>query len=290
MAVRILDGISEIIDSFDAVLVDLWGCVHNGLAPYPGAIDCLHRIRAAERQVLFLSNAPRPRWSVAERLESIGVPDHSYDAIVSSGDVTIRALNRRDDPWHANLGSRYYHLGPDRSAAMIDAIEGEAVPFDAADYILNTGLIDDETETVDDYRDTLNQALTRAVPMVCANPDRLVMRGDSTILCAGALAEAYEAMGGPVRYHGKPYASAYDMAFETLRHPGRDRVLMIGDSFSTDIAGAVDYGIASVWIAGGIHADEVGYLPGRPLDAARVAKLVAAAPAQPTAVAAGLVW
>ena len=276
--------------AYEAFLVDLWGCVHNGVRPYPGAIDCLRRLRAADKRVVFLSNAPRPAEAVQERLASVGVPEDSFDAIVSSGDATVRALNQRTDPWHAALGKRFFHLGPERSAAMICAIDGEAVGFEDAEYILNTGPVQDEIETVEDYRGLLERALARRLPMVCANPDIAVMRGERIIPCAGALARAYEAMGGEVRQHGKPHASIFEMAFARLGGPQRARVVMLGDGVATDIAGAEAYGIDSVWIAGGIDGAEVGYAPGAPLHRAKIRAALAAAGVRPSMVIAALVW
>jgi HAD superfamily hydrolase (TIGR01459 family) len=290
MSFRIIAGFSEIQDAYDGALVDLWGCVHNGVQPYPGVVDCLRRMRGAGLRVLFLSNAPRPHWAVSRQLEGFGVPEDCADAIIASGDVTIAALNRPDDTWHARLGRRFYHLGPERSAGMIGEIEGEAVALEAADYVLNTGLFDDAVETVEDYRELLARALARDLPMVCANPDRVVMRGERRIFCAGALADAYEEMGGQVRRHGKPYESIYRMAFGRLDGIPRRRVIMIGDSFSTDIAGAAGVGIDSLWIAGGIHAPEVGFRDGAPLDPARVAEVIEQAAAPPTLVVPRLTW
>jgi len=290
MAPRFISGIAEIADDYGHFLLDLWGCVHDGLRPYPGAVDCLLRLRAAGKRVLLVSNAPRPRPSVAASLGEMGVPAEAYDGILTSGDTTVRALNRRDDPWHAALGRRYFHLGPARHAGLLAAIEDEGVAFDAADYILNTGPVDDESETVEDYAPMLSEALARRLPMVCANPDLAVMRGDRVVTCAGALAKAYAAIGGEVRQHGKPYASTYDLAFECLGGPGKSDVLMVGDGLWTDVAGAEAYGIDSLWLAGGIHGDEAGYVPGRPLDRAAIAAGLARLGARPTMVALGLAW
>ena len=290
MTIRIADDLAGLIGDYDAVLCDLWGCVHDGRKPYPGALDCLRRIRGDGRTVLFLSNAPRPDWAVRRQLGGFGVASDCYDHVISSGDATIEALNRRDDPWHAALGRRYYHLGPERSLGLMQALDGETVPFEEAEVIVNTGLVDDDIETVEDYQPFLRHALARGLPMVCANPDLVVMRGDRTIYCAGALAEAYEAMGGEVRRHGKPYESVFRMAFERLGAPDLSRLLMVGDGFLTDIAGAANVGIDSLWIAAGIHGPEVGYVPGRPLEPERVRAACAAAGQYPTWAAPALIW
>jgi HAD superfamily hydrolase (TIGR01459 family) len=290
MAPQFISGLAEIAGRYRHTLMDLWGCVHNGVEPYPGAIDCLCRLRAAGTTVLLLSNAPRPHWAVAERLAGVGVPEDCYDAILSSGDATIRALNERIDPWHRALGRRYFHLGPARSAGMIREVADEAVAFEAADYILVTGPVDDEAETAADYRPLLEAALKRRLPMVSANPDLVVMRGDKVVTCAGSLARLYTEMGGEVREHGKPQASIYEMAFERLGQPERAAVLMVGDGLFTDIAGAAGFGIDSLWLAAGIHGAEAGYEPGRPLDRARISAALEALGAHPTYVTESLAW
>lgn len=290
MTIPVIDGIAEVIDRYDAVLCDLWGCVHDGVRPYPGVVDCLRRLRDSGRRIVMLSNAPRQNWAVAKQLDAIGLPEDCYDAIVSSGDATVAALNERVDCWHAALGRRYYHLGPERSAMLVDALIGETVGFDQAEVIVNTGLVDDARETPDDYRELLARAFSRGLPMVCANPDVVVVHGDRQVFCAGALAHAYEAMGGQVRWHGKPYESVYEIAFKALPGVARDRVMMVGDGMHTDIAGARGIGIDSLWIVGGIHAAEVGQGPGRAIDGARITDFCTRHDEAPTAALARLVW
>ena len=286
----IVSGFSELSRNYDAALVDLWGCVHNGIEPYAGVLDCLRRMRGAGLKVLFLSNAPRPAWAVWRQLEGLGVAADCGDGVISSGDATVRALNRRDDAWHAGLGRSYYHLGPEKSAAMLGEIDDAAVAFEAADYIVNTGLLDDAAETPEDYLELLARAAGRGLPMVCANPDRVVMRGGDMIYCAGALAQAYEELSGEVRYHGKPHGSVYRMAFEWLGDTKPARVVMIGDSFATDIEGANRAGIDSIWLAGGIHGPEAGFAEGQPLEPRKVQSCIGASGTRPTWVMARLCW
>lgn len=287
---RFIDGLREVAGGYDAFLVDLWGTVHDGIRPGPGALDCLYRLKAGGRRVLFLSNAPRPAAAVAERLRDLGVPDDCWDAIVSSGDATIRALNGREDPWHAALGRRYFHLGPAAGAALTDEIEGEAAGLEHCDYLLATGLVDDRGEDPEDYRGLFERALARGLPLVSANPDLVVMRGETTHFCAGALARLYAGMGGQVRQHGKPDAGVFDLAFRALGQPDKARVLMIGDGLATDIAGARGYGLDSLWIASGIHGAELGVRAGAPLDRAAVAARLEAHGARPSMVLERLSW
>jgi len=289
-ASRQLAGLSDLAGCYDAVIVDLWGVVHDGYAAYPGALSCLN-ILGGGVQRLFLSNAPRSSDRVVRRLEELGIPGTAYDHIITSGDLTRRALERRDDAWHAALGRAYYHLGPRRDAALTDGLAYRAVPCLAdADFILNTGLVNDETETVAAYETLLDAALARRLPMICANPDLSVVRGLCRVPCAGAVAAAYAARGGPTRYHGKPHPPAYAACFERFDGIDRRRILAIGDSLHTDIAGAVAVGIDALLVTGGVHADELGLAPGEVADPHSLAELCARAGPRPVAALPALVW
>lgn len=290
MMPRQITGLSEIVDDYDALLVDLWGCVVDGMAAFPEAVDCLRRLRAAGRTVIFVTNVPRPSGVVRERLESIGVSADCYDGLVTSGDATIEALNRRDDPWHAAFGERFYHIGAGRNEALLREIKGSETPIEAADYILTTGFRNRGTDTPEIYSDVYAEAIARRLPMVCANPDQASQHGDAIVYRAGAVAEAYRARGGDVGFHGKPYERIYRMAFDMLGGPESRRLLMIGDNLATDIAGAKAAGIDALWIAGGLHAGDVGLADGAALDPEKAAGLLETTGHAPRAVAARLSW
>ncbi|MEQ9639514.1 MAG: TIGR01459 family HAD-type hydrolase [Alphaproteobacteria bacterium] len=292
MSIEIHDGLRELAPGYDAVLCDLWGAVHDGIEPYPGAIDCLHAIRAAGVKVMLLSNAPRPSSEVGQWLaDNIGVPTDAYDGVLTSGDATIAALNQRDDAEHAAIGQRYFDLGPSRNKTLHEAITGaEPAPFEQAEFILCSGLYNDETDKPEDYRETLAQAVARGMALVCVNPDRVVNRGERLVPCAGAIAEYYENLGGKTLYHGKPWPSVYDRALRAMGVE-KPRALMVGDGLQTDIEGARRYGIDSVWIAGGIHAADVGFKAGDAhLDGAKVAAFCAEKNQAPTYAVPALVW
>lgn len=283
-------GLRDIAADYDGYLIDLWGTLHNGIAPMPGALDCLARLKATGKRICLLSNAPRRVASVVARLDSMDVPRGLYDAVMSSGEATHRALAARSDPWHARLGRRCLHLGPPRDddvhegtgLAMVERVE-------EADFLLATG-IDAWDETVEQYEPLLAAAAGRGLPMVCANPDLVVMVGDRMSICAGALAARYEALGGDVFYHGKPYPSVYDECFRLIGIDRPERVLGVGDSLRTDVAGANRAGAAALLLTGGIHAEEFALPPGAEPDAARLAEAIAREGAAPAYVAHGLVW
>tara|TARA_A100001037_G_scaffold44941_2_gene36079 strand:- start:14455 stop:15330 length:876 start_codon:yes stop_codon:yes gene_type:complete len=258
MTVPIIDGVSTLAPRYDAMILDMWGLIHDGVAPYPGVPECLDRLREHGVRALFLSNAPRPSDKVVDRLRDMGIRDDQYERVITSGDVTRDALSRRFDDWHAALGTRCLLIGPQRDWGLVDGLEFEMVEsVEAADFLLNTGLYDDESEGLADYADRLARARDLELPMVCANPDLSVMRGEKLVLCAGSLAKAYEDLGGDVRYHGKPHARPYEFCFEALAGVPRERILAAGDSLRTDIAGANAAGIDGVFVMGGLHAEEL---------------------------------
>ena len=265
-----LSGLGAIIGNYDALLVDLWGCVHNGVEPFPAAVDALSRATAAGVTVCLLSNGPRRVSAIVKRLDEMGVPRDVYQHVVTSGEATWRALSSPSDAWHKALGRRCYHLGPDRDDSVRQDAGLELVTkLSEADFIVNTGTYDN-ADVLDDYEDRLQEALKFKLPMVCANPDLVVHIGDDLTICAGLIAQRYEALGGDVAYHGKPYPSVYAMCFETLGMPEPKRVLGIGDAIRTDVAGAKAAGCDALFLASGIYVD--GFETSDPAPEAVVAK------------------
>ena len=280
--IPILSSIAALAPGTEAWLVDLWGVMHNGVAPFASAVEACRRYRQQDGRVLLLSNAPRPWQSVAAQLDRIGVAREAWDAIVSSGDAA-RALVAR-------LGAAaVFHLGPERDLPLYEGLDVQRVPAEQAEAVVCTGLFDDEAETPEDYAALLTSLRARKLPMICANPDLSVERGDRIVFCAGALAEAYARMGGEVAYAGKPYLPVYDMAFATLarlrgRPLAKDTVLAIGDGIRTDIEGAAAAGVRSVFVASGVHAGAAT------LDAGLLARLFPGNGARPIAAMAALAW
>jgi HAD superfamily hydrolase (TIGR01459 family) len=292
MTIPILAGLAPIAERYDALILDLWGVVHDGRRPYPGALPCLEQLRAAGKRRLFLSNAPRLATQVARFLERLGIVEgRHYDHLVSSGDVAREALERRDDAWHAALGRRYFQIGPERDVGLLEGLDYRpAATVGEAQFLLNTGFFDDESEGVEDYDALFAEALARGLPMVCANPDLSVMRGDREVPCAGTLAAAYAARGGDVGYHGKPHPRAYQICFRRLEGLSRRRTLVLGDSLRTDMAGAQALDLDAVLVTGGIHADELGSSAGAAPTPERIEAACAGAGVRPLAAMAALVW
>lgn len=279
---RHIERFSAVADDYDGFIIDLWGVIHDGVRPYPGALDVLRRLQG--RPVLLLSNAPRRAWSAQRMLRRMGIDDGSYTAILTSGEATWLALRDRTDPWFARLGRRVYHLGPERDRNVLDGLDLVRVASpEEAEFVLNTGPDDErDTQAIESFSGELAACLACELPMICANPDLVVMRAGKTILCAGALAERYAGMGGDVRSIGKPDAGIYALALAELGLPA-SRVLAVGDSLRTDIAGAELSGLPSLWVLGGIHAADAS-------DRAGAAGLAAASGLAPTAAIDCLCW
>ncbi len=248
-------GLGDFAFEYDAVIADIWGIVHNGVEPFETACEALRRYRMDYGPVVLVSNAPRPSSSVAEQLDSLGVSNEIYDAIVTSGDVTSSALEQRQ---YTNV----FHLGPERDLPLVETLQVHLCDIDEAQAVLCTGLVDDTTEVPEDYGDMFSEFEDHDLTMICANPDLVVERGDRLVYCAGALAQAYEGLGGEVIYAGKPYPEIYKLALATIEeHAGREisksKILAIGDGLRTDIRGALNAGIPCLFVAGGIHGNEL---------------------------------
>jgi len=285
-----IHGLGEIARHYDGFILDLWGVLHDGERPYPGAVDCLRRLRAAGKRLLVLSNAPRRVAAAVARMEEIGVPASLMDAVMTSGEEAYGHLKARGDAWYAGLGRACYHLGPERDSGMVEGLDLDVVDDVAdAEFILNTGA-DRDGERVEDYAELLGAAAARGVKMVCANPDLVVIHRGRMQICAGLLAQHYESLGGEVRWHGKPYPETYAACLRRLGIADRRRILAVGDSFRTDIAGAGGAGIDSLFVAHGIHGEELETPPGGHPDPAKLAGLIARTGHAPIAVVPGFVW
>jgi HAD superfamily hydrolase (TIGR01459 family) len=248
------EKLRDLVGGVDVVLSDIWGVVHNGLVAFPEACEALHTFRSRGGTVILITNAPRPADSVQRQLRKFGVADATYDAIVSSGDLTRNYVA-------GHPGRKVFWLGPERDNSIHRGLDPLLAPLEHADYIVCTGLFDDETESAEDYRAMLLEARERKLPLICANPDIVVERGDRLIYCAGAIAELYRELGGEVIFYGKPHRPIYERALElAAERRGRttelSRVLAIGDSVRTDLAGAHAFGVDCLFVTRGIHAEE----------------------------------
>ena len=292
--IPIHDGLSQLAGRYDAFIVDLWGVMHNGVRAFPEAVACLGELRQRDKRVLILSNAPRRADEVAKRNAELGIAPELADAVMSSGEDAWRHLATRSDPWYRALGRRCYHIGPERDWGMREGLDLDFVAAVVeADFVLNTGA-EGGDDTVAHYEPLLAQARAAGLPMVCANPDLEVIRGEQREICAGAIAARYEDMGGAVRYHGKPHPEIYDTCFALLdgagRGIGRGRIAAIGDALRTDIAGANAAGIDGIFVTGGLQGAALGADADGNADPMRLAALCAAEGHTPVAALPVLRW
>lgn len=251
---NIINSLAEISDRYDAVLCDLWGCYHDGIAPHPGAISALRGFRARGGIVSLLTNAPRPDFSTARQLDRMGAPTDTHDLIVTSGDATIEGMRVGD------FGTACHHIGPPRDQDLFADFDIARVELAEADFILCSGLNDDSVEEPKDYADQIALGVSRGIPMVCANPDIIVDRGATRIYCGGAIADAYAKAGGTIHLYGKPHAPIYEIAVAKVcalaeREIPRNRILAIGDGPATDVRGGALNGFDTLFIAGGLGAE-----------------------------------
>lgn len=287
-APSVISGLSQIADQYDAILCDVWGVIHNGRESFPEACEALIRFGQERGPVVLISNVPRPSRFVLSQLDELKVPPVTWSGFVASGDATFAELVKRA-PGPA------WTVGPARDGGLYEGsgVNQTEIPEHAA-FISCTGLFDDDTETPEDYRERLQACADRGLEMVCANPDRVVQRGDKMIWCAGALADLYEEMGGKVLMVGKPFAPIYELSYAEVdrlaaKSVAKDRILAIGDGVRTDVAGANNQGLDLLFVAAGIHAAELAGVDGR-MDPGKVDAMLSAAGAHSKWAAPDLRW
>jgi HAD superfamily hydrolase (TIGR01459 family) len=274
---NIAESLVPFENQYDLILVDIWGVTHNGVEPFPHAIEFFHTMKDMGKSLVVLSNAPRLPALARQKLKSMGIDEeYLFDDICTSGLECHLALKNKNDPFYSKLGKRLYHIGPERDQNLYDTLENYEVVqnVDLADFLLITG-IDGTHETVDDYLPFLTKAKKRNLPAICANADKVAQFGKLTVTCAGALAEAYAKLfeadalkdsngfipNSFIKVHGKPdiglFEKAHLMGEKQLGRPiAKERILMLGDSLATDIKGANAYGIDSALTLTGVHGNE----------------------------------
>lgn len=276
--IPLIPGVRALAERYDAFILDLWGVIHDGQTAYPDSAETLKALREAGRKTILLSNAPRRAHTVATAMVRMGLGKDLYGDALTSGEAVRMELVDPSDPFYRDLGPKVFFLGRSDDDSVLeglgDRFQKVADPA-AADWVLNTGPRS-FSETLEDLEPVLQACAAAGLPMVCANPDRVVIRAGNRIICAGLMADRYEELGGgPVSWRGKPDRAVYDLCLERLGVTDKSRVCTIGDSFHTDIAGAASVGIDAILCTGGIHAEELGVRYGEPADPRVVADLAA---------------
>ncbi|MEE8172511.1 MAG: TIGR01459 family HAD-type hydrolase [Alphaproteobacteria bacterium] len=258
MKIPLIRGLAEFSEAYDGFILDVWGVVHQGGDAYSEAIDCIQRLRAAGKRVIFLSNAPRRAEKVADSLEDRGIPRALYDAVLSSGEATRLAFAAGNEAALKNLGGRYFLLATPGDDDLLHGLDySPSTKLSEADFLLAIGL-SEERPSLAAHEALLREAVSHGLTMVCVNPDREVIRLGTRELCAGALAERYEQLAGAVAYVGKPHPLVYRLSLQMLGISQQARVLAVGDGLETDISGARAAGIDSLLVTGGLLAEQLG--------------------------------
>ncbi len=239
-----LEHLSEITNSYDTYIVDLWGVMHNGIKLNSSAINTIKKLFLNDKKIVFLSNAPRPSINVVNFLKKLKMDDKYLKNVLTSGEAALKAIREE------TFGKRFYHLGPERDNSLFKNLEKNKTNIKECDYILCTGLFDDFENDLNYYRELLKKYTSKK--LICTNPDLIVHRGEHEEYCAGKLASIFEDLGGEVKYFGKPHRDIYKLF---LRE--NERALAIGDNLRTDIKGANNMNIDSIFITDGVHRSEL---------------------------------
>jgi HAD superfamily hydrolase (TIGR01459 family) len=283
MNYELLSGVAALADRFDGVVLDQWGVLHDGSRPYPGAIHCLERLRAAGKRVVIVSNSGKRSAPNVALMAALGFAPALYDDLIAAGEDVWRGLRHRPDAFYQSVGKRCLVIAREALPELLAGLDIERVrSVEVADFILLLG----NEGAVDAYDGLLQRAAARGLPLICANPDLVRFTASGIEPAPGAVARRYEAMGGAVHYHGKPHPPIYESALRALGLGDRGRIVAIGDSLDHDIRGAAAVGLASALVVGGIYAEELGWPP----DPGRLDALVEEAGARPRFLLPSFVW
>jgi HAD superfamily hydrolase (TIGR01459 family) len=240
---RELNHLSEIINSYDTFVIDLWGVIHNGITLNERAIEAVAQLQIKSKKIIFLSNAPRPSVKVVDFLLKMKMDKQYLTNVMTSGEAAMHAINQN------KFGKSFFHLGPSRDASIFEKVKSNQTKIENCDFILCTGLFDEQEENMDYYKNFLIKYISKK--LVCTNPDLTVHRGEKEEYCAGYIAKIFEELGGKVIYYGKPYKEIYQLCFKE-----KEKVLAIGDNLRTDIKGANKLNKDSLFISDGVHRKE----------------------------------
>ena len=245
-----LNSFAEIYESYDNFIIDLWGVVHNGVKIFDGILEVLEKIKISKKKVFFMTNAPRRSYIIESQLSDFGLRRDLYECVISSGEVTWYFLKKKK--------YRFCHIiGPERDYNLIDGLNYEiAKTHQQVEVIINTGPWGFE-DTLDNYKPLLNSLVKTKPIMICSNPDKIVVRGNKFVICAGLLAEYYELIGGKVIYYGKPYNEIYEFCYQKISNKTK-KTLVVGDSLDNDIKGANEQNLDSLLVIDGIHREVNG--------------------------------
>src|SRR3954464_4693471 len=286
----IVDGLAGLVDDYDGFILDTAGVLHDGSAPYPGALDVLRHLKSRGKKVALLTNQARRSSSVERLLDEMGIVPELYDHLLTSGELAHQWLRHRPEDWLQELGTACLHFGPIRDAELIHGLDMEAVdqPY-LAQFVLCTGFNEVE-DVLADYEEVFRICVAKDLPLLCADPDRWRLVNGERSPGAGAMARRYADLGGDVEYCGLPFGDLYVRCFELLGIAEHSRILAVGDNLATDLAGAAAAGIDSVLITGGLHREDLQTTWGEAPKPNRLEAFLTAAPTRPRAVLPTFIW
>ena len=238
-----LNHLAEIYNSYDTFIIDLWGVVHNGVKLNLKAIEAIENLIKNKKKVVFLTNAPRPCSIVKQYLLNLGMRKDLLKNIMSSGEASMKAIEKE------RFGKLFFHLGPNKDNEIFVNIKKNKSTLDQCEFILCTGLIEGKEENLEYHKHLLKNHVSKK--LICTNPDLIVHRGEVAEYCAGTIAKLFESIGGESIYFGKPYKEIYTMCFTE-----KEKTIAIGDNLNTDIKGANNMNIDSIFISNGVHRGE----------------------------------
>ena len=241
---RNLNHLSEILNSYDTYIIDLWGVMHNGISLNSKAVEVIENLNKNSKKIVFLSNAPRPSSKVVDFLKKMKMDEKFLTKVVTSGEAAMQAVH------NYKFGKKFYHLGPARDNSIFEKVQENKTTLEKCDFILCTGFFDKQEDDLEYYKILLKDYTNKK--LMCTNPDLVVHRGNIEELCAGSIARVFEELGGKVIYYGKPHKEVYRNCFEK-----GEKVLAIGDNLRTDIKGANNLNIDSIFITDGVHRQEI---------------------------------
>jgi HAD superfamily hydrolase (TIGR01459 family) len=286
-AIRLIDGVGPIADAYDLFLLDQWGVLHDGEVAYPEAVGVMRRLRSAGKPVVLISNSSKRSPHSGKNLERMGIERALYEDVVTSGELAWRDMKAAEDPFLRALGPRCYMFTWAGDTSFLEGLPYRAVEtVAAADFLLLSGT---SGGTIGIYEEALRAGARRGLPMICLNRDFFSVDPSGRLVeCSGRVAERYEALGGTVRYYGKPGREIYDACLSLV--PSARRPIAVGDSLHHDIGGGNAAGVATIFVAGGIHAFDLGIRPGERPAAEAVDALCRRQGVRPDYAMARLAW
>ena len=238
-----LNHLAEIYENYDTYIIDLWGVIHNGVRLNSKAIEAVEKLIQNKKKVIFLTNAPRPCKEVKIFLRNLKINENLLENVFSSGEAAMLSLQEK------KYGEFFFHLGPEKDDSIFFNIKEKKVSIEECNFILCTGVVDNYNEDLNYYKKLLKNHISKK--LICTNPDLIVHRGNTVEYCAGTIAEIFESLGGQVIYFGKPHKEIYQMCFSK-----NEKAIAIGDNLNTDIKGANNMNIDSIFISSGVHRSE----------------------------------